>query len=77
VAADWVEAPVAVQHTFTHFHLTLRVLAARVPLAAAPLRGTFLGPDAFSPASLPTLMRKAFDAALPALDSVEAGGPSA
>lgn len=62
--ADWQEAPATVQHTFTHFHLTLRVMAALVPDEAAPDRGTFLPRAEFRPASLPTVMRKAYDAAI-------------
>jgi len=59
--ADWREAPVEVRHTFTHFHLRLRVLAACV-------EGPGLTPRAnFSPAVLPTVMRKVWDAAQSAL----------
>ena len=50
------------RHTFTHFHLILRVLSARSTDAAA-LRGEFLGANRFSPHDLPTLMRKAYDLA--------------
>ncbi len=60
--ADWKVAG-QVKHTFTHFHLDLSVLVAEVPHAAAPLRGEFLGANLFSPQDLPTLMRKAHDAA--------------
>ncbi|MBI1170813.1 A/G-specific adenine glycosylase [bacterium] len=61
-AAAWAEAGM-VRHTFTHFHLDLTVLTADLPQDCAPLRGEFLGPNAFSPQDLPTLMRKAHDAA--------------
>ncbi len=54
--ADWHLLPGTVRHTFTHFHLDLRVAVARVPQDATPLRGDFR-PD-FDPAALPTLMRK-------------------
>ncbi|SIO21466.1 A/G-specific adenine glycosylase [Vannielia litorea] len=70
--SDWGEAPefappVAgaleevgeVRHTFTHFHLILRVHAGRVD-GAAP---DGLGWQRLSPAALPTVMRKAYDLA--------------
>ncbi len=69
--ADWMEAPVSVQHTFTHFQLTLRVFAATVPLDALPAQGRFV--TDFAPSSLPTVMRKVFHAARPVFDSIEAG----
>ncbi|MCW1918999.1 A/G-specific adenine glycosylase [Rhodobacter sp. KR11] len=56
----WEEAGV-VTHTFTHFHLNLRVLVGH---GAGATRGEFHGQNAFSPQDLPTLMRKAHDAAL-------------
>ncbi len=65
LAADW--QPVGeVRHTFTHFHLILTVLAATTE--AAPDRGAFVPRDAFRPAALPTVMRKAWNlaTALPA-----------
>lgn len=52
-----------VRHTFTHFHLILDVQLARAPIGAQPVRGSFLAPEQFRPADLPTVMRKAFDAA--------------
>jgi A/G-specific adenine glycosylase len=61
--ADWA-AMGTVRHTFTHFHLDLTVLRATLPHGAAPSRGEFHGPNAFSPQDLPTLMRKAHDVAL-------------
>lgn len=54
-AADWHDLG-EVRHTFTHFHLRLRIHAAKVP-AATP--GSFLPADEFDPGHLPTLMRKA------------------
>ncbi len=56
--ADW-QTMGEVAHTFTHFHLNLTVLHADAALDAAPDRGAFLGANAFHPAALPTLMRKA------------------
>ena len=66
VAATWLEAG-EVRHNFTHFHLALRVLAARDP--SPPQRGAVLADPDFSPAALPTVMRKAFDLARAALVS--------
>ena len=55
--ADWVELPHEVRHTFTHFHLRLRVMVARVA-------GEGFTPMAeFAPAALPTVMRKVWDVA--------------
>jgi A/G-specific adenine glycosylase len=62
VDAPWVEAG-TVTHTFTHFHLELRVLTAPAP-QTPPLRGDYLGPNAFLPEMLTTLMRKAHDLVL-------------
>lgn len=50
-----------VRHTFTHFHLILRVLVAQVD--GHPSRGDWLPREDFRPADLPTLMRKAYDLA--------------
>lgn len=62
-AANWVEAPVIVRHSFTHFHLSLRVMVARCEGPGFTPRA------AFSPAALPTLMRKVWNAAEGALSS--------
>ena len=48
-----------VRHTFTHFHLILRILTAETD--ANPARGAYVR---LSPASLPTVMRKAYDLAV-------------
>ena len=68
LAADWRGAGV-VAHGFTHFTVTLDVLAADVPRGAAPARGAFVSADAFDPAALPTLMRRAHAAAAAALQA--------
>ncbi len=60
--AQW-RAAGEVRHTFTHFHLYLTVMLADVGADAVPLRGAFLPHADFRPADLPTVMRKAFDAA--------------
>jgi len=62
VNASWRDAGV-VLHVFTHFALTLRVLAARVPVLPA---GALRGLAATTP--LPSVMRKALDAGRAALD---------
>lgn len=59
--AGWREAPSEVRHTFTHFHLRLRVLVARVEGPGFTSRANF------APAALPTVMRKVWDTAQSAL----------
>ena len=61
--ADWHRLPEEARHTFTHFHLRLKIDVALVPTETQPARGTFLLPRDFSPASLPTVMRKVFNLA--------------
>ena len=63
LSANWRDPGVAVQHTFTHFHLQLSLRVANVPLDAQPEVGSFLSADQFRPADLPTVMRKAYDIA--------------
>lgn len=63
VCAKWTILNEPARHTFTHFHLILSVHTAVVPINCTPNRGTFIPADAFSPASLPTVMKKAFDLA--------------
>lgn len=58
--ADW-QSIGEVRHTFTHFHLILRVLTAR--LNGPPKRGDLIPRAAFRPADLPTVMRKAWNLA--------------
>lgn len=58
LAADWQDAGAEVRHTFTHFHLRLRVMRAHVGADAAPERGGFVDAQAFDPGDLPTVMRK-------------------
>ena len=65
--ADWQLLPGEVRHTFTHFHLRLAVLAARLPEDTTPARGGFLAHDAFRPGDLPTVMRKVYDLSRDAL----------
>ncbi len=63
VEADWRELAGEVRHTFTHFHLRLKVRIAFLPMGCQPERGAFA-----EPAGLPTVMQKAFDAAMDALN---------
>ena len=64
-AADWRDLG-EVRHTFTHFHLILRLRGARLPACAAAPAGAWLpaGPLA---AALPSVMRKALRLGLAAL----------
>jgi A/G-specific adenine glycosylase len=58
--ADWREIG-EVRHTFTHFHLILRVMVG--PVTGPAVRGDWLPRAAFRPGDLPTVMRKAWDLA--------------
>ncbi|UWQ53674.1 A/G-specific adenine glycosylase [Leisingera caerulea] len=61
-AADWKDLGGEVRHTFTHFHLILQVMTAELPEGFNPAADQELFPrHDFRPASLPTVMRKAFD----------------
>ncbi len=61
--ANWQDLGEEARHTFTHFHLRLQIMTARVAADAAPVRGHFVPKHEFSPAALPTAMRKVFDLA--------------
>lgn len=63
IAAKWQVLPGEVRHTFTHFHLRLTVHFAQASATVSPPTGFFQTPAEFSPAALPTVMRKAFDLA--------------
>lgn len=56
--APWREIG-EVRHTFTHFHLRLRVHVAVLPQGNAPEGMDFYPPLQFDEAALPTVMRKA------------------
>ena len=56
-AADWRELG-EVRHTFTHFHLVLRLQGARVPADAPAPFGAYAPVEGLS-AALPSVMRKA------------------
>lgn len=61
--AEWEEIG-EVRHTFTHFHLILRVLVGRIEGPSS--RGRLVR---LRPSDLPTVMRKAWDLARDAVDS--------
>ena len=65
--APWETLPEEARHTFTHFHLRLRIDVARVDGTSTPRIGGFLPRDQFKPSELPTVMRKVFDLAHGAL----------
>ncbi len=59
--ADWSALSDEVRHTFTHFHLILRIWTARLP-DGMDLGGLIvLDKHEFRPNDLPTVMRKAYD----------------
>ncbi|MDG1456547.1 MAG: A/G-specific adenine glycosylase [Pseudoprimorskyibacter sp.] len=60
IQAEWKTCSAKARHTFTHFHLLLTVKTALVPMDRSPSKGFFIDPQQFDPASLPTVMRKAF-----------------
>ncbi|MFN6978711.1 MAG: A/G-specific adenine glycosylase [Gemmobacter sp.] len=61
LALDWRDPGAEVRHVFTHFELRLALRIARAPRSADPSRGLWIPTDAFRPADLPTVMRKAHD----------------
>ena len=63
LSADWKILPEEARHTFTHFHLVLRVEIARVNREAESKVGSFVQRDLFKPSELPTVMRKVFNLA--------------
>jgi len=65
VAASWQPLGVTVEHTFTHFHLSLRLATARLALETeAPEGARFVPRDRLGEEALPSLMRKVLAAAL-------------
>lgn len=69
VEAEWRDLGEEARHTFTHFHLRLAIRVAHLPEGAVAERGDFRPPAAFRPSELPTVMRKVFDLARPALEN--------
>lgn len=70
VFTDWIEVNEQALHTFTHFHLVLRVQTAWLPQDTQPSRGHFIPVEAFDPKSLPTVMQKAYTLAAATLQQV-------
>jgi A/G-specific adenine glycosylase len=68
LAAAWRDLGVEVRHSFTHFHLRLRLEGARVPAGAGDFR-----PAEAAGAAMPTVMRKALRLGLAAMAD-RAGG---
>lgn len=64
----------AVAHVFTHFRLELEVWRADAALRAAPAGGSYADPETVR---IPTVMRKALDAARRAAGGEPAGGSAA
>ena len=61
IDTNWTPLDAEARHTFTHFHLRLKIMWATVPVNTAPERGAFIPAAEFSPAALPTAMRKVYD----------------
>ena len=61
IEADWRDVGAEALHTFTHFHLRLKVMVARVDQNATVKTGDFVGIHQFKPSDLPTVMRKVYD----------------
>lgn len=62
LALEWEEIG-EVRHTFTHFHLILRLRVGVAASDAVPARGEFVPRGSFRPSDLPTVFRKGFDLA--------------
>jgi A/G-specific adenine glycosylase len=58
-AAAWSDAGAEVRHTFTHFHLSLRIETARVAPDFTPPTGTFHPHSPALESTLPSVMQKA------------------
>lgn len=61
--ADWTILPTPVRHTFSHFHLELRVAVARLDAARGSNAGIWLDDAARKTGALPSVMRKVETAA--------------
>ena len=69
--AEWNTLSEEARHTFTHFHLRLRIEVAHVVASAQPETGDFLSRHHFRPSELPTVMRKVFDLAHGTLEKMD------
>lgn len=56
--ANWRKLPGKVEHTFTHFHLEITVLAATVEDAVPPLQCRWVNAQEVDAEALPSVMRK-------------------
>ncbi len=66
IQARWRKVPATVVHVFTHFRLELTVFTARVPASTAvPAGHWWAAADALPDEALPSVMKKAIEAALP------------
>ncbi|KJZ19309.1 A/G-specific adenine glycosylase [Loktanella sp. S4079] len=63
IEAEWQPLNEEARHTFTHFHLRLKIMTAQVQMDAQPTTGAFIPHTDFQPSALPTAMRKVFDLA--------------
>ena len=59
--AEWQTLPGEVRHTFTHFHLILRIWSAELQDTSQTGDLIVMDKHAFRPGDLPTVMRKAYD----------------
>ena len=59
--ATWTNTGLEARHTFTHFHLRLKIHVATTE--APPTRGAWKDKSDFRPSDLPTVMRKVWDLA--------------
>ncbi|WP_170417254.1 A/G-specific adenine glycosylase [Ruegeria atlantica] len=60
-ATDWLLLSGEVRHTFTHFHLILRIWTATLPADKSFDDLIVIEKHKFRPSDLPTVMRKAYD----------------
>jgi len=66
IEADWRRVPGTLVHVFTHFRLELNVYCARLTaMEKAPPGGWWSAPEALPGEALPSVMKKAIEAALP------------
>ena len=66
IAGDWKTAAPDLKHTFTHFHLVLRIRKARFAMTcAAPAGAWWSSAQKLPHEALPSLVKKAIEAALP------------
>ena len=66
IAGDWKSAVQGVEHTFTHFHLVLSIRHARFTVTSPAPEGAWWSSAEMLPhEALPSVMKKAIEAALP------------